>query len=131
MGSRVRSTPRCRERVFRPRGRWSEHPISRFWTTSACPPRLLTHDVADFPAHQSLDGPRHGRKVNCHAKGCYRVGLHKVDGTPYITCKKHHPVHPGGAVSAQIAEAHALAHQPPAEPDPSQSPTSAASPAVS
>jgi hypothetical protein len=53
------------------------------------------------------------RKVNCHAKGCYRVGLHKVDGTPYITCKKHHPNHPGsGALTAQqIAEAQAAAHQ--------------------
>jgi hypothetical protein len=51
------------------------------------------------------------RKVNCHAKGCYRVGLHHVDGTPYITCKKHHPVHPGaGALTAeQIAQAHQAA----------------------
>jgi hypothetical protein len=55
------------------------------------------------------------RKVNCHAKGCYRVGLHKVDGTPYITCKKHHPTHPGsGSLTAeQIAEAHARAHAQP------------------
>jgi hypothetical protein len=49
------------------------------------------------------------RKVNCHAKGCLRVGMHHVDGTPYITCKKHHPTHPGSrAVTAeQIAQAHA------------------------
>lgn len=48
------------------------------------------------------------RKVNCHAKGCYRVGLHHVDGTPYITCKKHHPIHPGSgsATADQIAQAH-------------------------
>ncbi|HEY7046774.1 MAG TPA: hypothetical protein VH373_06100 [Jatrophihabitantaceae bacterium] len=52
------------------------------------------------------------RKINCHAKGCLRVGLHHVDGTPYTTCKKHHPVHPGSrAVTAdQIARAHAAAH---------------------
>ena len=52
------------------------------------------------------------RKVNCHAKGCYRVGLHKVNGTPYITCKKHHPVHPGSksCTADQIAQAHADAH---------------------
>ncbi len=31
------------------------------------------------------------RKLNCHIKGCYRIGLHKVEGTPYITCKRHHP----------------------------------------
>jgi hypothetical protein len=49
------------------------------------------------------------RKINCHAKGCYRVGLHHVEGTPYITCGKHHPTHPGsGACTAeQIAQAHA------------------------
>jgi hypothetical protein len=48
------------------------------------------------------------RKINCHAKGCYRIGLHHVEGTPYITCGKHHPTHPGsGAVTAeQIAQAH-------------------------
>ncbi len=52
------------------------------------------------------------RKVNCHAKGCYRVGLHHVDGTPYITCKKHHPVHPGSAAATadDIARAHHHAH---------------------
>ena len=52
------------------------------------------------------------RKINCHAKGCWRVGLHHVDGTPYITCKKHHPVIPGSrAVTAQqIAHEHRLAH---------------------
>lgn len=53
------------------------------------------------------------RKVNCHAKGCWRVGLHRVDGTPYITCKRHHPALPGtrSATVGQIADAHAAAHQ--------------------
>lgn len=48
------------------------------------------------------------RKINCHAKGCYRVGLHHVEGTPYITCGKHHPTHPGSsaATAEQIAQAH-------------------------
>lgn len=52
------------------------------------------------------------RKVNCHAKGCWRVGLHRVDGTPYITCKRHHPALPGtrSASVDQIAQAHATAH---------------------
>jgi hypothetical protein len=52
------------------------------------------------------------RKVNCHAKGCYRVGLHHVDGTHFVTCKKHHPVHPGNksATADEIAAAHAKAH---------------------
>jgi hypothetical protein len=52
------------------------------------------------------------RKVNCHAKGCFRVGLHRVDGTPYITCRKHHPVHPGkaSATAEDIAAAHRRSH---------------------
>lgn len=28
---------------------------------------------------------------SCHANGCFRIGLHKVDGTPYTVCRKHHP----------------------------------------
>lgn len=51
------------------------------------------------------------RKINCHAKGCWRVGLHHVAGTPYITCAKHHPTHSGktAATAEQIADAHAEA----------------------
>lgn len=51
------------------------------------------------------------RRINCHAKGCLRIGIHHVDGTPYTTCRKHHPDHPGsGAFTAeQIADAHAVA----------------------
>lgn len=30
-------------------------------------------------------------RLNCHVDGCYRIGLHHVMGTPYITCRKHHP----------------------------------------
>ena len=52
------------------------------------------------------------RRINCHAKGCFRVGLHHVQGTPYVTCRKHHPVHPGSspATAEEIAAAHARAH---------------------
>ena len=49
------------------------------------------------------------RIVNCHVSGCYRVGLHHVDGTPYRTCTKHHPSTPGskGEVTVEhIHEAH-------------------------
>jgi hypothetical protein len=31
------------------------------------------------------------RKHNCHAKGCWRIGRHPVDGTNYIVCRRHHP----------------------------------------
>jgi hypothetical protein len=43
------------------------------------------------------------RKVNCHAKGCWRIGRHPLDGTPYILCRRHHPLVPKhGASHAQI-----------------------------
>lgn len=32
------------------------------------------------------------RRFNCHVEGCHRVGTHHVEGTPYATCRKHHPV---------------------------------------
>jgi hypothetical protein len=31
------------------------------------------------------------RKVNCHTKGCWRIGHHPLNGTPYILCRHHHP----------------------------------------
>jgi hypothetical protein len=49
------------------------------------------------------------RKVNCHAKHCWRIGLHHVDRTHYVTCARHHPVHDGRrpATAKQIAADHA------------------------
>jgi hypothetical protein len=48
--------------------------------------------------------------ANCHAKRCPLVGRHPVEGTPYKTCRKHHPVLQGGAATAgEIADAHAEA----------------------
>ncbi len=47
------------------------------------------------------------RKVNCHTKGCWRIGHHPLDGTPYILCKHHHPHVPsGGASQEHILEQH-------------------------
>lgn len=31
------------------------------------------------------------RAANCHTHGCWRVGTHPVDGTPWKTCRRHHP----------------------------------------
>lgn len=31
------------------------------------------------------------RKHTCHAKGCWRISKHAVEGTPWIVCRKHHP----------------------------------------
>jgi len=47
------------------------------------------------------------RKVNCHTKGCWRIGHHPLDGTPYILCRHHHPDVPTkGASHQHILEQH-------------------------
>lgn len=47
------------------------------------------------------------RRVNCHTKGCWRIGHHPLDGTPYILCRHHHPEVPnGGATHEHILEQH-------------------------
>ncbi len=47
------------------------------------------------------------RKVNCHTKGCWRIGHHPLDGTPYILCRHHHPNVPSkGASHEHILEQH-------------------------
>jgi hypothetical protein len=45
------------------------------------------------------------RKVNCHTKGCWRIGHYPLEGTPYHLCPHHHPGVPTKGVShAQILE---------------------------
>ena len=47
------------------------------------------------------------RKVNCHTKGCWRIGRHPLEGTPYVLCRHHHPHVPsGGATHQHILEQH-------------------------
>ena len=47
------------------------------------------------------------RKVNCHTKGCWRIGHHVLEGTPYILCRHHHPGVPtSGASHEHILEQH-------------------------
>lgn len=47
------------------------------------------------------------RHLNCHAKGCWRVGRHTVDGTPFKVCRRHHPAIPNkGATVEEIHQAH-------------------------
>jgi hypothetical protein len=31
------------------------------------------------------------RKHNCMIHGCWRIGRHPVEGTSYVTCRRHHP----------------------------------------
>lgn len=37
----------------------------------------------------------------CHVGRCFRLGRHHVEGTPYTTCRKHHPSVPTKRVTAQ------------------------------
>lgn len=30
-------------------------------------------------------------RVNCHTKGCWRIGRQRVEGTTFVVCRKHHP----------------------------------------
>jgi hypothetical protein len=47
------------------------------------------------------------RKVNCHTKGCWRIGHHPLEGTPYILCRHHHPHVPNhGATHEEILAQH-------------------------
>jgi hypothetical protein len=47
------------------------------------------------------------RKVNCHTTGCWRIGHHPLEGTPYILCKHHHPEVPNrGATHEEILAQH-------------------------
>ena len=47
------------------------------------------------------------RKVNCHTRGCWRIGHHQLEGTPYILCKHHHPEVPNrGATHGHILIQH-------------------------
>lgn len=49
------------------------------------------------------------RKHNCHTHRCWRLGKHAVEGTSYITCRKHHPTIDGKVSAAQIHAAHIIA----------------------
>ena len=47
------------------------------------------------------------RRVNCHTKGCWRIGKHQLAGTPYVLCHHHHPGVPSkGASHEHILEQH-------------------------
>lgn len=46
------------------------------------------------------------RRHNCHARGCWRIGKFRVDGTPYMVCARHHKLVPtGGPTRGDIEDA--------------------------
>lgn len=46
------------------------------------------------------------RRYNCHAKRCWRIGRQHVEGTTFVTCRKHHPE--GKPTAAHIRERYHL-----------------------
>lgn len=46
------------------------------------------------------------RHLNCHVKGCWRLGGHAVEGTPFRTCRRHHPNIPKVVTPEYIAQRH-------------------------
>lgn len=42
----------------------------------------------------------------CHVSRCWRPGRHKVGGTPYTTCRRHHPSVPEKVTAGNVADAH-------------------------
>lgn len=51
------------------------------------------------------------KRINCHEPWCWRIGRHHVEGTPYVTCHKHHPGLDGGKIkSGHIHAAHRKHH---------------------
>ncbi len=48
------------------------------------------------------------RHHNCHVRRCWRIKRHPVEGTPYVTCRKHHPTLSGTdhPTAEDVAAAH-------------------------
>jgi hypothetical protein len=51
------------------------------------------------------------RKVNCHTKGCWRIGKHQLDRTPFVLCRHHHPGVPSEGASYEHILAQHRRHQ--------------------
>ena len=59
-------------------------------------------DIGELALLGAVLGAWH--RVNCHASGCWRIGRQHVDGTTFVTCRRHHP--DGKPTAARIAKAH-------------------------
>lgn len=67
--------------IDNPAGRWE-----LFWSG-------IGSDIGELAIVSAVVGAAMGmwHKHNCHAKGCWKIGKHKVEGTDYVTCRTHHP----------------------------------------
>lgn len=68
-------------------------------------------DISEFALAISLVGVLYAllRRHNCHVHGCWRIGRHKVDGTEYVVCRRHHPT--GAPTHEEVLQAHKEAQQ--------------------
>ena len=49
------------------------------------------------------------RRMECHAPGCHRIGLHRTADGLYVLCRKHHPDVPDKLTLEAIHQSHAAA----------------------
>lgn len=78
-------------------------PISGKWEAFFSGPGS---DIGEVALIGGLIGAWH--KVNCHVKGCPRIGRQQVKGTTWVVCRKHHPL--DKPTHAHITQAHADAN---------------------
>lgn len=62
-------------------------------------------DVGEFAIVGALFA--HYKRHTCHVDGCWRIGLHPVEQTPFRACRRHHPAVPDQISAEHIAQAHA------------------------
>jgi hypothetical protein len=69
-----------------------------FWSGfgGSVPDFLILGSIAGYLLHR-----------NCHVQRCWRLGRHHVEGTPYVTCRRHHPAISGPVTAEAVASAHA------------------------
>lgn len=91
------------------------HAIFHFFglTNASGEPYLFWSGIGSDLAYLSIFALAY-RRLNCHQDGCRRIGTHRVEGTPFVTCRKHHPGIPGGRVTAERIRLahHAHLHRP-------------------
>ena len=69
-------------------------------------------DIAEVALLGAVFGAWH--RVNCHVKGCFRIGRQHVAGTTFVTCRRHHP--DDKPTAAHVAAAHEAAKAAPYNP---------------
>lgn len=90
----------------------------------------LTHWFLHATGADNVSGPQYGfwsgfgsdlgefailvtlwKRLNCHVDGCWRIAIHHVPGTPYTTCRKHHPTIGSSVTADHVREAHHKANE--------------------